>query len=222
MGGYDGYFRGHHGYRFDAGESDRLAKWFWRHWEILEPWCALPASPRVLEIGSSVGTLLRFLPAGADFVGLELDDDAVAFARARYPAATFLQLPIEEYEPEPETFDLVVATEVLEHLENPAEALRTAHRALRSGGRFVGSTPPPGPAAGKDPTHLVVLEARYWKRLFERAGFRVLSLEPATFLPLVYRLDRRLNVRIPARIPLPGLVTTTFFALERVAPGTRS
>lgn len=220
MTGYEGYFRSHHGYQFDASEGDRLARWFWRHWRILEPWCALPVAPRVLEIGSGVGTLLCFLPAGTDYVGLELDLDAVETARRRFPQATFLHECVEEFEPSPGSFDLVVATEVLEHLENPSAALRTARRALKREGRFVGSTPPPGPAARRDPTHLVVLEPRYWRRLFERAGFHVLALEPATFVPLAYRLDRRLNVRIPARIPLPGLVTTTFFALEPCSPPT--
>ena len=214
MAGYDGYFRGHHGYRFNTHEADRLAKWFWRHWQILEPWCALPSAPRVLEIGSGVGTLLRFLPRDSDFVGLELDGDAVEFARSQYPGATFLQMPVEDFEPAAGTFDLVVATEVLEHLEHPSAALQTVRRSLRPGGRFVGSTPPPGPAARKDPTHLVVLEPCYWRRLFERAGFDVVALEPATFPPLAYRIDRRLNVRIRARLPIPGVVTTTFFAAE--------
>ncbi|MFA6601253.1 MAG: class I SAM-dependent methyltransferase [Candidatus Paceibacterota bacterium] len=39
------------------------------------------------------------------------------------------------------SFDCVICLETLEHVENPLKAMEEIHRVLKSGGKFVGSTP---------------------------------------------------------------------------------
>ncbi|HEY6867392.1 MAG TPA: methyltransferase domain-containing protein [Candidatus Eisenbacteria bacterium] len=84
----------------------------------------------VLEVGCGEGhmtaKLARFFP-GARVVGSDLSPDIVAEARARYPGLAFAQGSI--YDAGGEAFDLVVACEVLEHLEDPARALEAIARA---------------------------------------------------------------------------------------------
>lgn len=218
MDAYDGYFRSHHGYDFGEQEARRLERWFWRHWELLRPFVPERRGLRVLEIGSGVGTLVRYLPEGAVYTGLELDDDALAVARARYPGRKFEHASVEEFPMDDGSVDLVVATEVLEHLENPSLALRRISRWLAVGGCLIGSTPPPTRLAFKDPTHLTVLHPTNWARLFRRAGLDVLMLQPSTFPPLLYRVHPRLNLRLRVPLPVPGFIVTTLFAARRHGP----
>jgi SAM-dependent methyltransferase len=119
---------------------------------------------RVLDLGCRYGTLTSRYAAGNDVVGIDIDKEALESAE---------QLGIETIwadaeEPLPfddETFDVVVAGELLEHVRDPAALVDEAHRVLRPGGTFVGSVPNAfrlknrlrflaGRQPERDPTHL--------------------------------------------------------------------
>jgi SAM-dependent methyltransferase len=80
---------------------------------------------RVLDIGTFFGdglhTLHRRWPTGIYF-GTETEDARIEVTRERCPWAEVFKGTIETLPDQ--TFDVVVLTEVLEHLEEPAEALR--------------------------------------------------------------------------------------------------
>jgi SAM-dependent methyltransferase len=91
---------------------------------------------RILEVGCGEGIVLATLAArlpGTRLDGLELDETALEEARARCPRATLVRgdacaVPFED-----RSFDLVVCLEVLEHLPEPARALRELRRVARAG-----------------------------------------------------------------------------------------
>lgn len=94
----------------------------------------------VLDFGSGTGSLTRRLlqsgrftsVAAADLMGKPSDLDAVQWMRA------------DLNEPLPTSngaFDLVIAAEVIEHLENPRAMAREVFRLLRPGGTAIVSTP---------------------------------------------------------------------------------
>jgi SAM-dependent methyltransferase len=91
---------------------------------------------RILEVGCGEGIVLATLAArlpGSRFDGLELDEPALKAARKRCPGATLVRgdacaLPFGD-----QSFDLVVCLEVLEHLPEPARALRELRRVARAG-----------------------------------------------------------------------------------------
>jgi ubiquinone/menaquinone biosynthesis C-methylase UbiE len=91
---------------------------------------------RILEVGCGEGIVLAALAArlpGARFDGLEFDETALEAARRRCPGATLVRgdacaLPFGG-----QSFDLVVCLEVLEHLPEPARALRELRRVTRAG-----------------------------------------------------------------------------------------
>jgi len=105
---------------------------------------------RVLDIGCGNGALSLTLSeaAGFDLIAMDilpLRTSAVqARKRSREPKAKLQVLLANAERGLPfrdETFDAVVATEVLEHLDNPVRMLGEVHRVLRPGGRFFMTTP---------------------------------------------------------------------------------
>ena len=90
----------------------------------------------ILENGCGVGMYIQHLdPLGGTVYGLEYDFEranAAAFDSERIvnAAGEFLPLP-------PETFDLVLSHEVIEHVQNDMAAVHEMVRVLRPGGRVV-------------------------------------------------------------------------------------
>ncbi len=102
----------------------------------------LPEQGRVLDLGCASGGLLALLrPRASHRAGLELSPTA---ARAAAQVADVVvqgaledpELPFEEG-----SFDLVVLADVLEHLADPAAALRRAAGWARPGGAILVSVP---------------------------------------------------------------------------------
>lgn len=104
------------------------------------------AGDRVLELGCGTGALLALMPAGVDYLGVDLDERYVEAARARYGGrAEFVHADAATYRPDRE-FDLAVAYGVLHHLDDAqARGLLGAARAAR---RFAAAEPCPTPRAG--------------------------------------------------------------------------
>jgi SAM-dependent methyltransferase len=100
---------------------------------------------RVLDGGCGNGALLDRLRAGrpSELCGLELSPALCAAAQERLGrSATIRHGSLQAPWPFPEgRFDLVVMTEVAEHLANPRAALREAQRVLTRGGRLVVTFP---------------------------------------------------------------------------------
>jgi len=105
---------------------------------------------RVLDIGCGNGALSLTLSeaAGFDLIAMDvlpLRTSAVqSRKRSRKTAATVQVLLANAEKGLPfrdETFDAVVATEVLEHIDKPVRMLGEVNRVLRPGGRFFMTTP---------------------------------------------------------------------------------
>lgn len=80
----------------------------------------------VLDFGCGEGFFwkaLAELGPVPDVVGLDRRDDAIDAARASLPGMTFLNVDLFEFAPEGPRFDLVIASEVLEHLHDPGPHL---------------------------------------------------------------------------------------------------
>lgn len=92
------------------------------------------APANVLEVGCGQGWLTRQLLEAlpeARVVGLDIRDDAIEFARELVPGAEFLVATGERLPFDDASFDLVVCSEVLEHVEDPTVVLREIKRVWR-------------------------------------------------------------------------------------------
>ena len=96
----------------------------------------------VLEIGAGVGALGSMLARRYRYLGLEPDAASYQLARPRIEAAggRIERIAYSELAGD-ETFDLVCAFEVLEHLPDDAAALAAWRELLRPGGRLLISVP---------------------------------------------------------------------------------
>ena len=119
---------------------------------------------KVLDLGCRSGALTRHFLEGNEVVGVDVDEAALAKAEMR--GITPVVADVEKPLPFPdETFDAVVAGELLEHLGFPQTLIAEVLRVLEPGGNFVGSVPNAFRLQGRlrfllgrppeeDPTHL--------------------------------------------------------------------
>jgi 2-polyprenyl-3-methyl-5-hydroxy-6-metoxy-1,4-benzoquinol methylase len=101
---------------------------------------------RVLDLGAGNGALCGLLKKeGYSVAGCEYDAKGVEIARAAYPEVPFYQYGVQDDPTDllaaEGKFDMVVSTEVIEHLFSPHHLPIFAARVLQDGGHLVVSTP---------------------------------------------------------------------------------
>lgn len=206
----------------DAQEHDRLAhfeEWYWWHrgrqaivQRLVGRYAPLPA--RILDVGCGTGATTLGLRRFGPVVGMDIGRRALEVAGRRGLAvaqASAARLPARSG-----AFDLVVALDVLEHLEDDVAAAREMWAALRPGGLLV-ATVPAYPFLWSGHDEALGHRRRYLRRelvaTLERAGLEVVlcSYVMASILPaaVVVRLYERWGRRGPARresgyIPVPA------------------
>jgi 2-polyprenyl-3-methyl-5-hydroxy-6-metoxy-1,4-benzoquinol methylase len=99
---------------------------------------------RILDAGCGAGTVVGELARiGYEATGFDISQHVVELASERNPSARFFRHSAEElpWPVEPNSQDLVVAFEVIEHLLRPRALIAGARDALRRGGHIALSTP---------------------------------------------------------------------------------
>jgi SAM-dependent methyltransferase len=100
----------------------------------------LAAGRRLLDVGAAYGLLVEAAArAGFDAIGVEPAPGCAAFAR-RELGVEVRTGRIEDVELAPEAFDVVTMFDVIEHLADPAAAVRRVRTLLRPGGLLVVET----------------------------------------------------------------------------------
>ena len=102
----------------------------------------VPRDGRVLDIGTSTGSNLRMLRdlGFHNVVGIDSSDEAILFCSSKglgtVRKGDVCALPFPS-----RSFDLVLATDIIEHVEDDAQALREISRVLAPGGRALITVP---------------------------------------------------------------------------------
>jgi 2-polyprenyl-3-methyl-5-hydroxy-6-metoxy-1,4-benzoquinol methylase len=143
-------------YQYRAMQSGHPMQRFWHRGKLMmidrliRP--HLKEGSRILEIGCGAGNLLvQASVRGSYPVALDLSMQALTFVRSRLQEVNAgpdrlsgfaCTQSIGEFLPLAEgSFDCVILSEVIEHLEQPRTSIREASRVLHPGGRLLVTTP---------------------------------------------------------------------------------
>ncbi len=99
---------------------------------------------RVLEIGSGIGNITRFLVHCPEVVATDVDPRYLRELETvfgRYANVHVQKMDVERPPRSLGTFDTIVALNVLEHIEDEGRAFENLHRRLRPGGRLIALVP---------------------------------------------------------------------------------
>lgn len=120
---------------------------------------------RVLDVGCAKGFLVEaFQDIGVDAIGVDISK-YVARKRA---TDQLVLMDATNIGFKPETFDLIVSLELIEHLDNPETFIHETERILKPRGHLFITTPTlMGHKKDYDPTHKSVLPEKEWMNLFE-------------------------------------------------------
>jgi len=193
------------------------------HMQIVE---RIQPGSEVLDLGCSQGLLARPLKQkGVRVTGVDAGPgEDLADELGEYHQRD-LELPLEL--PTGRVYDYVVSSDVIEHLRNRTQLLRSARRYLKPGGRLLISTPniavwvyrlsllvgrfEYGPKGTLDETHVHLFTRATFRRAVERAGFQVVNEMP-TALPFEVVFEST------GRSRLIGALARLYHAFARLWP----
>ena len=171
------------------------------------------ATRRILDVGSGTGTFIQALAAYGDVLGIDADEAAVQFCRAR--GLTNVQLVPSPRLPFPDgSFDLLTALDVLEHIDDDRGALDEWYRVTAPGGMLLLSVPAYRFLWGRQDEiscHKRRYTAAEIRHLVHGVGFSIrrLSYFNTILFPLIA------NVRVFRRIMCSRGGTTSDFTMTR-------
>lgn len=143
----------------------------------------------LLDIGSGQGDFLRRAAdchIAGQLVGLELSETGVAISTAKVPEAAFIRADVFDPPPALREYegraDVAVCSEVIEHVDSPADFLRALRNYLKPGGWLI-VTVPGGPMSAFDRHigHRRHFDAKSIADALKSAGFSVETVQLAGF-----------------------------------------
>ena len=180
--------------------------------EVLEPalrrlLARQPKGSRICDLGCGNGALMgSMVDRGWNLTGIDSSTSGIAIAATTWPSVHWYagdvtgQLPTALFE---NSFDVVISTEVIEHLYFPRSLAINAFKLLKPGGRFILSTPYHGylknvalAATGTfdrhftalwDHGHIKFFSRRTLYELLRGAGFVDLAFVGAGRLPFLWK-----------------------------------
>jgi 2-polyprenyl-3-methyl-5-hydroxy-6-metoxy-1,4-benzoquinol methylase len=96
----------------------------------------------ICDLGCGNGHIAGSLAAlGYDVTGIDASRSGIDIARRTYPKVNFIEALIDRNLTESERFDLVLSSDVIEHMYRPSDLLEAAHSLLKPRGHVLIGTP---------------------------------------------------------------------------------
>jgi SAM-dependent methyltransferase len=161
----------------------RLDRWYglWKRCHLVNSF--FPRPGKILDIGCATGIFLNGMKTkGWEVLGVELSAKAADYAQKRFRLPVQC-LPIQSFQAEPGSMDVITMWDVLEHVHDPKQLLRLTHTWLKPGGRLLLTLPNPESWElgffrqywiGWDlPRHLCLFPEQTLRQMLISSGFRV-------------------------------------------------
>jgi 2-polyprenyl-3-methyl-5-hydroxy-6-metoxy-1,4-benzoquinol methylase len=164
------------------------------------------APGRVLDMACGVGygtaTVLQRAPDKiAEIYGVDLDEQAIRYARQRYahPKATFIQADAMKFS-DVKGFDTVISLETIEHVPDPVQLVSRVAELLCPGGILVCSVPTT-PSADVNPYHLHDFTGKTFVKMLSAYQLtevaRLEQVQPYALFSVLKKGEARLQGRRP-------------------------
>ena len=184
------------------------------------------SSRKLLEMGCGLGHLLGLLQDDFHCVGIDLIDYSIEQTKLNAPKAEAFQMSADDLSAfESESFSVVVALHLVEHLPDPANTIQQVNRILKPDGLWLFATPHPdyslrrfkdrdNDAIGKDKTHINVHPPQQWRAWCEASGFKMLKhfgdgLWDVPYLPVIPKIIQFGMFGVPALLQVVTRTTLT-------------
>ena len=124
---------------------------------------------KILDIGCGDGVLLYLINRNlkAQLTGVDLDSDSLKLAKtkvkAKFIKASAYKLPFKAH-----SFDLVIVSEIIEHLDDPDKMLKEFKRILKTSGTGIITTPVKLFAKPEDPMHVQEFTSNTLEKLLNK------------------------------------------------------
>ncbi len=136
------YFNGKNSFFWKLGYGNFSKVYFDNTFRPIMKYIHTIKNGKILDAGCAYGLMLEKFSSSFDKFGIDVSQYAIDIARNRLPEANFKTGNIEEGLPYEENFfDMVLANDLLEHLEYPLTALKNIYRILKKGGILYITTP---------------------------------------------------------------------------------
>lgn len=100
---------------------------------------------RILDVAAGTGygndVITTKLSQDVSYISTEFDSDAVRYSAEYYPRSEHIQGDVQELPYSPDTFDVIISYETIEHVPNPGQALTEFKRVLKNDGELFISAP---------------------------------------------------------------------------------
>ena len=105
----------------------------------------IPNNSDILDIGCLNGNFCNFIKENGhiikSFTGIDFSEKLIHMAKHRFPEQSWITSDYSDIPFPDNSFDVVTAMEILEHIEDPEKLLSEAKRVCRSGGSVIVTTP---------------------------------------------------------------------------------
>lgn len=185
-----GYFSGshdfHQGEDYFNSRQVAIATEQVTGWRFLKSHVNL-SQKRLLDLGCADGALLVLARqySASQVVGVEVSAEAADYGRKQY-GLEILESSADSLPLANQSFDVVTAFDLIEHVRHPAQLFREVHRILQIGGVFVGGCPDTGCfndwggewiGVRRNMEHLSYFDNRTLSKLAEQVGFEAILLK---------------------------------------------
>lgn len=165
----EGYFHGEGSGYPTEGYEHAHASWE-KHLQTAKSYLDDPV--KWLEVGCAYGYLIEEAEKlDIDAIGVDISEYALHQhppVKDRLLQGDAFSLPFAD-----DSFDVVSAFDLVEHLEHPLAAIKEWKRVLRPNGLLFLSTPDPCSFTGAEPTHVFERPPSFWVKQFEDNGFDI-------------------------------------------------